>query len=132
MAANGRIAASEIIRPAAVVPEDATRLVLMRLALLDMRTGGLWETRPNLWARWDRPWAGGEQGEAKLLGTIEIAYGTPSRYEVTIYRVSITDFGEEQGFTVRSVVDEALGFAQMTLDDCPRSNLTPPPPPTRI
>jgi len=27
-----------------------------------------------------------------LIGTIEIAYSTPSRYDITIYRVTVTRF----------------------------------------
>jgi len=48
---------------------------------------------PSRWARYDRPWDGpGSPDVAELIGTIEIAYGTPSRYDITIYRVTVTRF----------------------------------------
>ena len=45
---------TEVIRPAAVVPEEAARAILMQLALRDVRLGGLWDTEPALWRRFDR------------------------------------------------------------------------------
>ncbi len=127
-----RIAATEVIRPAAVVPEDAARNILVELALHDVKSGGLWRALPNQWARWSQPWADDASGEARLVGTVELAYGTPSRYEVTIFRVSVTEFGEDHGWTVRTLVDESLSFAGMTLDDCPRTHMPPPPAPVKI
>lgn len=129
---DGRVVASEIIRPAAILPEDAARSILLELALNDVSSSGVWTSRPNMWGRWSKPWDGDTPGTATLVGTIEIAYGTPSRYEVTIYRVSITDFGDADGWTVRSLVDEALAFGGLTLDDCPRADLRPPPPPVKL
>lgn len=129
---QSRVAVTEVIRPAAVLPEDAARSILLELALNDVKTRGVWSSRPNMWARWSTPWHGAVAGDSELIGTVEIAYGTPSRYEVTIYRVSITEFGDERGWTVRSLVDEALRFGGLTLDDCPRTHLPPPPPPVKL
>lgn len=127
-----RVAVFEVIRPAAVVSEDAARTILVELALRDVQAGGVWLAKPNLWSRWSEPWDAGGQNGSRLIGTVEVAYGTPSRYEVTIYRVSITDFGEGEGWTVRGLVDEALSLGGLTLDDCPRTHLPPPPPPVRL
>ena len=129
-----RVAVSEIIRPAAIVPEDIARSILVDLSVRDVASGGLWRARPNSWSRWNKPWSGhGEPPEGvRLIGNVEVAYGTPSRYEVTIYRVVLSDYGLEQGWSVRSLVDEALSFGGVTLDDCPRADLPPPPPPVRI
>lgn len=127
-----RVAVSEVIRPAAVVPEDAARTILMEMALNDVHSDGHWFARPNRWSRWNQPWQNDSPAGAELIGTVEIAYGTPSRYEVTIYRVSITDYGDSLEYSVRRLVDEALAYGGLTLDDCPRTNLPPPPPPVRL
>ena len=55
-AAPGEV--SEVIRPAAIVPEDAARAVLVELALRDVQNGGVWVTSPSLWSRYDPPWNG--------------------------------------------------------------------------
>src|SRR5881227_4140533 len=98
---------TEVIRPAAVVPEEAARAVLMQLALRDVRLGGLWDTEPALWRRFDRPWDNGGSNEgtepSQLLGTIQVAYGVPTRYEITIFRATITRVGTEQGWTVEGL-----------------------------
>src|SRR3954469_21733110 len=46
-------AVTEVIRPAAVIPEEAARTVLMELALRDYRSGGLWAAEPSVWRRFD-------------------------------------------------------------------------------
>jgi hypothetical protein len=58
-----------------------------------------------------------------------VAYGTPTRYEITIYRVTVTKFGNEQGWTVTTLCDEALGFGGLDLANCPRAALSDPPKP---
>jgi hypothetical protein len=115
---------SEVIRPAAVVPEEAARAILVELALRDVKNGGLWQSEPSLWSRYDRPWHGTPNATgAELVGTIQVAYGTPTKYEITVYRVT------ESGWTVASVTDEALGFGDLTLAACPRATLAAPPKP---
>lgn len=124
---------TEVIRPAAIVPEDAARAILVELAMLDVRNGGLWQSKPNLWSRWDRTWNGSSNTTgAELIGSIEVAYGTPSRYEITIYRVTITRLGAEHGWTVESLCDEALALGGLDLAACPRANLRPAPPVVRF
>ena len=111
---------TEVIRPAAVVPEEAARAILMQLALRDVRLGGLWDTEPALWRRFDRSWEGnGAPGGAQLLGTIQVAYGTPTRYEITIYRVTMTRVGTEQGWTVRRCATRRWSSATWTCRELP-------------
>jgi hypothetical protein len=121
---------SEVIRPAAIIPEESARAVLVELALRDVQNGGVWQSEPSLWSRYDRPWTGcGSPGDAELIGTIQVAYGTPTRYEITIYRVTVTRFGTETGATVDSLCDEALAFGNLALENCPRATLNVPPKP---
>jgi hypothetical protein len=73
-----------------------------------------------------------EPGRAELLGTMQVAYGTPTKYDITIYRVTVTRLGSAHGFTVESLSDEALGFGGLTLATCPRATLAQPPRPFRM
>src|SRR5690349_19554973 len=45
----------EVIRPAAVLPEEAARLVLVEMSLRNIDAGGLWDANPTTWHRYDRP-----------------------------------------------------------------------------
>jgi hypothetical protein len=131
----GDVAVTEVIRPAAVLPEEAARVVLVELAHRDVRSGGCWASSPTLWQRYDRPWNGGgasSPGDAVLLGTLQVTYGSPTRYAITIYRATITTFAEHHGWTVESLCDEALGYGGYTLAQCPRAELRPPPKPFRM
>jgi hypothetical protein len=124
---------SQVIRPAAIVPEEAARAVLVELALRDVQNGGVWQSEPQLWSLFDRPWGGRDNPTgAELIGTIQVAYGTPTKYEITIYRVTVTRFGTEHGWTVTSLTDAALVFGDLTLDQCPRATLQAPPKPYRF
>lgn len=131
--AFGDGAVTEVLRPSAIVPEDAARNVLLEMAMRDVQLGGEWSADPATWRRYDKPWDGPNrtQGTAQLLGSIQVAYGTPTRYEITIFRVSVTREGDEQGVTVESLCNEALGFGGLTLDNCPRADLKAPPKPFR-
>ena len=124
---------SEVIRPAAIVPEESARAILVELALRDVQNGGLWQSEPSLWSRYDRPWQSyGNPAGAELIGTVQVAYGTPTRYEITIYRVTVTQFGTDNGWTVASLCDEALGFGGLDLANCPRATLGAPPKPFKF
>jgi hypothetical protein len=121
---------SEVIRPAAVVPEDACRAILVEMSLNSAAADGCWVAEPSRWNRYDGPWTEHDRpGDAHLVGMIQVAYGTPTRYEITIYRVTITTVGSRLGWTVQSLCNEALGFGDITLADCPRVALTPVPKP---
>lgn len=123
---------TEVIRPAAVLGEELARLVLVELALHDVRSDGVWESSPSLWRRYDRSWDGadGGPGSAGLVGSIQVAYGVPTRFDITLFRATITWLGGELGWTVESLCDEALSFAGIDLASCPRTDLIAPPPPS--
>jgi hypothetical protein len=125
---------TEVIRPAAVVPEEAARAILVELCLRDVHSGGFWLASSSSWHRYDSPFPDtpvpGQ--EPRLIGTIQIAYGTPTKYEITVFRVSVTRYGSELGWSVQSLTDEALGFGDLTLAECPRATLTEPPRPFRF
>jgi len=122
---------TEVIRPAAVVPEEAARRVLMELAVNDVRIGGSWMAEPAIWRRYDGPWSDSDTS-TELLGTIQVAYGVPTRYEITIFRATITRPGTQRGFTVESLCNEALAYGGLTIETCPRADLRPPPQPFRF
>lgn len=123
----------EVIRPAAIVPEEAARAILVELSLNSVHADGHWLAEPSRWHRYDRPWAGESPDDATgLVGTLQVAYGTPTKYEITIYRVTITKLGATLGWTVKSLSDEALGMGGLTLDQCPRAALVAPPKPFRF
>jgi hypothetical protein len=120
---------TEVIRPAAVVPEEAARAVLMQLTLRDRALGGAWESEASVWRRYDVNDEDQPVGSGELIGSIQIAYGVPTRYDITIYRATVTRVGASLGWTVESLCDEALGLAGLNLANCPRADLTQPPRP---
>ena len=128
--AAGEGSVTEVIRPSAIIPEEAARHILQELALNDARVDGTWTAEPTVWRRYDRPLDGPEP--ANLIGSLQVAYGTPTRYEITIYRATVTGYGTEHGWTVASLCDEALQFGGLTLDACPRAELNAPPRPFRF
>jgi hypothetical protein len=116
---------SRVIRPAALLDDVATRKVLSALEENDVATGGVWNATVGLWQRYDQPWngAGGTSGSARLVGTIATVYGAPTKYEILIYRVTVTAFGAESGWSVEGLCDDALRWAGLTLADCPRAGV---------
>ena len=121
-------AITEVIRPSVRLDECAARAVLFELVLCDVRSGGFWDASPSLWKHYDAPWARHDDpSSANLLGSIQVAYGTPTKYEITIYRVTVTADGSRAGWTVEALCNQALGFAGLTLASCPRVVLAPPP-----
>lgn len=131
----GDVAVTEVLRPAAVLPEEAARVVLAELAYRDVRSGGCWASSPTLWQRYDRPWNGAgmtSPGDAELLGSLQVSYGSPTRYAITVYRATVTTVGTGYGWTVEGLCDEALGYGGYSLAECPRADLKPPPKPFRM
>jgi hypothetical protein len=114
-----------VIRPSAILADRDARRVLDALEARDVSKGGVWSASPGLWQRYDRPWdgPGGMRGNAQLVGTIGTVYGTPSKYDITIYRVTVTMFGAEHSWTVERICDDALQYADLTLESCPRTSL---------
>ena len=129
-----RVAATEVIRPAAVLGETTARRVLAGLSDDDVRAGGHWWARPGVWRRYAQPWgdAKTEPADALHVGTISCVYDSPQRYSVTLYRASISALGLELGWTAESICDDALRYAELTLTSCPRADLRPPPRPFRF
>ncbi|MGN6473050.1 MAG: hypothetical protein ACTHK4_05300 [Mycobacteriales bacterium] len=117
---------TEVIRPSAILPEDAARSVLVELSMRDVRSGGVWLADPSIWRRYDGP------TEQNLIGSIQVAYGTPTRYEITVFRVTVTQFGTQRGWTVETLCDEAFQYGGLTLANCPRAALAAPPKPFRF
>jgi hypothetical protein len=127
------VAVAEVIRPAAVLPEEAARTVMVELAVRDVRAEGVWWSSPVLWQRYDKPWDRVEEaGSAQLIGSMQVTYGSPQRYAITIFRATITRYGVQLGWSVEALCDEALAFGGYTLADCPRADLKPPPKPFRM
>jgi hypothetical protein len=122
---------SRVIRPAALLDPDATRRVLKALADNDVAQGGVWNATIGLWQRYDRPWDGdgGTMGMSRLVGTIATVYGAPTKYEILIYRATVTAFGDSSGWTVEALCDDALRWAGLTLQDCPRAGVDGAPVP---
>lgn len=120
---------SAVIRPAAVLRQQEAQLVVDALSDLDVSKGGQWNINPGLWQRYDHPWdgVGGMAGTAKLVGTIATTYGAPTRYDITIYRVTVTEHGQQAGWSVDRICNDALGYAGLTLATCTRAELRNPP-----
>jgi hypothetical protein len=118
-----------VIRPAAVLQEQAAQLILAALYNSDVRRGGVWNTTTTLWQRYDRPWDGalGSKGSAVLLGSLAVVYGTPTRASITVYRASVSPEAAAVGWTTDKLCDEAFGYAGLTLASCPRAALHTPP-----
>jgi len=118
-----------VIRPAAVVPEQAARVILAALTRQDVAAGGVWRTTPTLWQRYGTPWNGplATRGTSLLIGSLNVVYGTPTRGSITVYRASVTNEAAAIGWTIDALCDEAFGHAGLTLASCPRAALQPPP-----
>lgn len=117
------------IRPAAILPiEEATRIVAA-LEQLDVAHGGVWNVTPGVWQRYDRPWDGpaGSRGSAELVGSIAVIYDRPRRHEITVYKATLTAAGRLQGWTTDKICNDALAFADLTLESCPRDDMSEPP-----
>jgi len=117
---------SEVIRPAAVLDERAAMMVLNELRTRDIATGGVWNASSALWQRYDRPWdgVGGSRGNAQLVGSIAVMYDAPYRHEITIFKVTVVGAAVDAGWTVSALCDDALQYAGLSLDRCPRAELT--------
>ena len=123
---------SEVIRPAAIVPEDAARVILSTLQAQSVEKNGNWVATARHWSRYDSSGVDSNgHPVGQLIGCIEAIYGATTRYEVTLYRVTVTPVGTAAGWTVESLCDEPLGYGGLTLATCPRAKMQPPPKPFR-
>lgn len=118
-----------MIRPSAVLHESAARAVVAELERRDVSLGGVWSASSGLWQRYDKPWDGpnGSRGTARLMGSVAAVYGTPGKYDITIYRVTTTEHGRAAGWGLERLCDDALQHADLTLATCPRTQLVEPP-----
>jgi hypothetical protein len=117
---------TEVIRPAAVLSEASATIVLNELRALDISRGGHWSAEPACWRLYE-PSSGDTAGGPSLIGTIQVANGMPTRYEITIFQATLTVAGSRCGYTVTSLCDEALAFAGLSLASCPRVEIAAPP-----
>ncbi|MBK5305770.1 MAG: hypothetical protein JJD92_03690 [Frankiaceae bacterium] len=119
---------NRVIRPSAIVPEHAARQLMAWVAVHDVTHGGVWAHDIGYFKRFSGPFngAGGMRGSSVLLGTIHVTW---DKYDVTIFRVSLTDEGVQAGMTVEGVCNELLLHAGLTLATCPRADLAPAPAP---
>lgn len=125
-------ALSEVIRPAAIVPEECARTILKVLEEQSVDRYGYWRTTAREWSRYDRPGVAADGAPlGALVGRIEAVYGASTRYDVTIYRVTVTPAGAVTGWTVERLCDEPLSYGGLTLATCPRAKMQPPPKPFR-
>jgi hypothetical protein len=116
---------SEVIRPAAVLESSVAARVVSWLRASDVSHDGVWNASASLWQRYDRTWdgPGGTRGTSSLVGSIAVMYDAPNRYEVTIYKVSITPVGVAAHWTVTSLCEDALAPTGLTLEVLPRAEL---------
>jgi len=118
-----------IIRPAAVLTQETAIRVVGQLERLDVSKGGMWNVTSSLWQRYDRVWngTGGTRGQARLVGSIAVMYDAPHRHQITIYKVTVTPYGIDDGWTVETLCNDALTWVGLTLESCPRAELAAPP-----
>jgi hypothetical protein len=102
-----------------VLADATVREVLADLSAQDVKRGGVWLVEAGHWHRYDRPWNGddGGPGTAQRLGGVHVAYGTPTRYEVTVYRATITEAGARCGWTVPDLLAQVLRSVALTADN---------------
>lgn len=114
-----------VIRPSAVLTERLAAKIMRELEDRDVATGGVWSATPGLWQRYDKPWdgPGGTHGTSQLVGSVAAIYGSPSKYDITIYRVTLTEHGAKKGWSVEGMCDDALQYVGLTLATCPRVEL---------
>jgi hypothetical protein len=122
------VASERVIRPAAVVPERATRQIMAWLEDHDVTRGGCWLHDISCVQRFSGPFDGpsGMRGSAVLLGSIHMVW---DRYSATIYRANVTDAGLRVGLTVERLCDQVLDAAGLSLVTCPRAELVDAPVP---
>jgi hypothetical protein len=123
-----------VLRPSAILPAWVAADVIQGLEASDVGLGGVWSASVGLWQRYDRPWDGhwGAKGTAQLVGAIGAVYGTPTRYDITIYRVMLTEHGRAEGWTHESLADDALRHGRVSLAQCPRERSSEAPVPLRL
>ena len=99
------------IRPAAIVPEEAARAILAELRGRSVERDGCWVATAQRWSRYDGPGVDSNgEPQGQLIGVIEAVYGASTRYEVTLYRVTVDAGRHSAGWTIESLCDEPLAL----------------------
>ena len=104
--------------------------MLAGLRAEDVRSGGRWHAEPGCWRLFERPWKGKDERSAAaagLIGSIQVAYGMPTRWEITIFRATITVVGSRIGYTVDKLCDERAWPCRPDARNCPRIDMPAPP-----
>ena len=130
---DGEGAETRTIRPAAIIPEAAAHAILNGMTENSVHSGGLWLAEASRWVRYDAPWTEPvEHGRTVRLGTVRVAYGMPTKYQITLFQVTLTPAGVTSGLTPDDLADEALSMGGLTLSVCPRATVAAPPKPFRF
>jgi hypothetical protein len=118
------------VRPALVLAERETRLLLEIAGHYDVSIGGRFAAGPAGIQVWSGPFdgPGGSHGSAVHLGSVDWSYDTPVRHYATIYRAMVTAAGVEAGETTTTVLAAVLELGGIGLDG---SHITMPAPPPR-
>jgi hypothetical protein len=106
------------VRPALVLAERESRLLLEAAAIQDVGSGGCYAAGPAGIQVWDQPFDGpsGTHGSAKHLGSVDWSYDTPAKHYVTIYRAMVTQAGVDVGETTLSILQKVLGLGGLPVD----------------
>ena len=101
----------EDVEPALVLTGEMALRLVKGLGSSEVRAGGSWLVHPTRWCRYDRPWGAlREPGDSHLIGTIWVHYGCPTRADLTITRIVVTERGRAHGWSVSDLRDDLLRF----------------------
>ncbi len=116
------------VRPALVLAERESRELLAAASRNDVSSGGQFSAGPAGIQLWRGPFDGphGTRGNARLLGSVDWSYDTPTRHYVTIYRAMVTDAGIDAGETTLSVLAQVLSLGGIPADGNRVTLATPP------
>ena len=118
------------IRPALVLQESDTRLLVEEADRRGVRVGGLFLAGPIGIQVWSAPFDGpdGTPGTALHLGTLDWSYDTPVKHYATVYRSMITAAGVAAGETTASILARVLALVGISASG---DRVTVPIPPPR-
>jgi hypothetical protein len=103
------LAMGEDVESALVLKGELALRLVKELSSSEVRAGGSWLVHPTRWCRYDRPWSAlREPGDSHLIGTIWVDYGCPTRADLTITRIAVTERGRAHGWSVSDLRDDLL------------------------
>ena len=107
----GTLAIGEDVESALVLKGETALRLVRQLVSSEVRAGGSWLVHPTRWCRYDRPWSAlRAPGDSHLIGTIWVHYGCPTRADLTITRMAVTERGRADGWSVSDLRDDLLRF----------------------